>query len=415
MNIKKIIAREILDSKGMPTLEVTAQLEDNSIGIAGVPSGASTGKTEAVELRDGDKNRYFGKGVLKAVENVNTIINDLLYGKEAYDQKLIDNLMIEADGTENKVNFGGNSIVGASIAVCRAAAVAQKLALYKYFAKLTGINKFILPQSQILVLEGGKHGGWSTDIQEFFVIPKKEAFATFSDRLRVGAEIFYNLGRILEKKHYAIGVGFEGAYCPNQISSNEEAFELIIQATQKAGYSLPGQVVLGVDAAASEFYQDGKYRNYSKNEWLEKIINWTEKYPLWSLEDMHNQEDWQGWIDLTVKVGTRVQIIGDDLLTTNPARIQKAIDKKACNSVLIKLNQIGTVTETLQAIKLSHKAGFTTVISHRGGETNDDTIADLVVGSGSWQCKFGGPDRGERLAKYNRLLEIEQEINGKNN
>ncbi|MCX6741255.1 MAG: phosphopyruvate hydratase [Candidatus Parcubacteria bacterium] len=402
MNIKKIKAREILDSKGMPTLEVSATLEDGSIGIAGVPSGASTGKTEAVELRDGDKNRYFGKGVLKAAKIVNTTINTLLKDKDAYDQKLVDDLMIEADGSENKAKLGGNSVVGVSIAVCKAAAKSQKLALYKYFGKLMGINKFVLPQPQVLVLEGGKHGGWSTDIQEFFVIPKNEAFKTFSDRLRVGAEVFYHLGRILEEKDYAIGVGFEGAYCPNQISSNEEAFELIIQAVEKAGYSLPDQVVLGVDAAASEFLP----KKFS----LDQIVSWTEKYPIWSLEDMFDQEDWRSWSALTARVGNKLQVIGDDLLTTNVSRIQKAIDTKACNSVLIKLNQIGTVTETLAAIKLSHKAGFTTTISHRGGETNDDTIADLAVGSGSWQCKFGGPDRGERLAKYNRLTQIEAEL-----
>ena len=337
MNITKIQAREILDSKGMPTLEVTAQLEDGSIGIAGVPSGASTGKTEAVELRDGDKNRYFGKGVLKAVENVNAVINNLLLAKDAYNQELIDNLMIEADGTENKASLGGNSIVGASIAVCRAAAVSQKLALYKYFAKLTGVNKFILPQPQILVLEGGKHGGWSTDIQEFFVIPKKEAFTTFSDRLRVGAEIFYNLGRILEKKHYAIGVGFEGAYCPNQISSNEEAFELIIQATQKAGYSLPDQVVLGVDAAASEFLP----KKFS----LEQIINWTEKYPIWSLEDMYDQEAWRDWIDLTARIGKKVQhkYLGKnkpiDLLKQLNERKTLKLEIKKVNESLRMLNR----------------------------------------------------------------------------
>lgn len=402
MKIKKITAREILDSKGMPTLEVTAALEDGSIGIAGVPSGASTGKTEAVELRDGDKARYFGKGVLKAVRNVSQTINNLLTGKDAYNQENIDRLMIDADGTESKANLGGNAIVGVSTSVCRAAAVSQKLALYKYFGRLLGVNKFVLPQPQVLVLEGGKHGGWSTDIQEFFVIPKKEAFITFADRLRVGAEIFYHLGKILAEKKYAIGVGFEGAYCPNQITSNEEAFELIIQAVKQAGYKLPEQVVLGVDAAASEFLP----KKFS----LEQIINWTEKYPIWSLEDMYDQEAWQDWQNLTNKIAKDKQIIGDDLLTTNVKRIQQAIKTKACNSVLIKLNQIGTVTETLAAIKLAHKAGFTTVISHRGGETNDDTIADLVVGCGSWQCKFGGPDRGERLAKYNRLLAIEKEI-----
>jgi len=404
MKIKTIHAREILDSKGQPTLEVEVILENGISAVAGVPSGASTGKTEAVELRDGDSKRYFGKGVLAAVDNVNTTIAGLLVGKEIENQEQLDRLMIEADGTENKAKLGGNAIVGVSIALVRAAA-SKKMPLYKYFGQLFGNNNWQLPRPQILVLEGGKHGGWSTDIQEFFVIPKKDEFR---ENLRVGAEIFHTLGKILEEKHYSIGVGFEGAYCPNQIKSNEEAFELITGACQKAGYSLPDQVVLGIDAAASEF---SSKKDFDKTVWLEKILSWVDKYPLWSLEDMFDQEDWGSWVALTAKLGARCQIIGDDLLTTNVSRIQKAIDTKACNAVLIKPNQIGTITETLEAIKLSHKNNLKTIISHRGGETNDDTIADLAVGVGSSQCKFGGPDRGERLAKYNRLLKIEEELN----
>lgn len=418
--IKSIHAREILDSKGHPTVEVEVSLEDGTVALAGVPSGASTGTTEAVELRDKDPKRYRGKGVLRAVNNVNTKIAKVLIGKDPCNQKLIDRLMIELDGTENKANLGGNAIVGVSMAVCRAAAHSQKIPLFKYFGQLLGNESFVLPQPQILILEGGKHGNWSTDIQEYFVIPKKEVFTTFSERLRVGAEIFHSLEKILKDKGFGTGVGYEGAFCPKEISSNEEAFGLIIEATGRAGYKLPDEVVLGVDAASSEFFKDGKYILKSEGglkltprEWTRKIIEWTKKYPIWSMEDMHAEEDWDEWISFTSKLGNKIQIVGDDLLTTNVRRIQKAIDLKAVNSVLIKLNQIGTVTETLEAIKLSDQAGFTTVISHRGGETNDDMIADLVVGTTSWQSKFGGPDRGERLAKYNRLLRIEEELDAR--
>ena len=275
-----------------------------------------------------------------------------------------------------------------------------------------------MPQPQILVLEGGKHGNWSTDIQEFFVIPKKDRFETFTERLRAGAEIFHTLEKILKEKDYAVGVGYEGAFMPKEIKSNEEAFQLMIEATEKAGYKLPDQVVLGLDAASSEFFEDGKYVLRSEGnlkltprQWTNKIIEWTKKYPIWSMEDMHAEEDWDERVYFTSKVGKNIQVVGDDNLTTNVKRIQKAIGLKAVNSVLIKLNQIGTVTETINAIKLSDSAGFTTVVSHRGGETNDDMIADLVVGTSSWQSKFGGPDRGERLAKYNRLLRIEEQLN----
>ncbi len=417
MKIKDITAREILDSKGHPTVEAEVTLENGIKALGQVPSGASTGTTEAVELRDQDNSRYQGKGVLKAVANIKGLIKELLVGKDAYDQRGIDNLMIEADGTENKGKLGGNAIVGVSMAVCRAASRSQKVPLYKYFGQLSGNNNFVLPQPWILLLEGGKHGGWATDIQEYFVIPKKEKFETFSERLRVGAEIFHRLEKILEGKGYAIGVGFEGAFCPKQIQSNKQAFELMIEATEKAGFKLPEEVVLGLDAAASEFYKNGKYvlkseggKELTSREWSQGVIEWTKKYPIWLIEDAHAEDNWEEWFWFNSQVGDRLQIVGDDLLTTNIKRIQKAIDKKAVNSVLIKVNQIGTITETLEAIKLSDSAGFTTVISHRGGETNDDLIADLVVGTTSWQCKFGGPDRGERLAKYNRLLRIEEEL-----
>lgn len=417
MKIIDLTAREILDSKGVPTIEAEVTLENGVKALGGVPSGASTGEAEAVELRDGDKTRYSGKGVLKAVENIKEQIKQALIGQDALDQRAIDKTMIDLDGTENKANLGGNAIVGVSMAVCRAAARAQKIPLYEYFGKLSGNTKFTMPQPLVLLIEGGKHGNWTSDCQEYFVVPKKEAFETFSDRLRVGVEIFYALLKILEEKNYAVGVGFEGAFMPKEIKSNEEALMLLVQATEKAGYKMIDQVVLGIDGAASEFYKDGKYTLksegnivLSKEEWLDKVIGWTKKYPIWSLEDMFDQEDWESWVELTKEVGGKLQVIGDDLLTTNVKRIQKGIDLKAVNSVLIKLNQIGTVSETLDAIALADKAGFTTVISHRGGETNDDMIADLCVGTTSWQSKFGGVVRGERVAKYNRLLRIEEKL-----
>lgn len=418
MKIKDIQGLEILDSKGVPTVSVKVELEDGTVAFGEVPSGASTGSTEAHELRDDDPKRHNGKGVLKAVANVNTEIKNLLVGQDVDQQEKIDQMMIKLDGTENKSRLGGNALVGTSMAVCRAAAQTQNLPLYKYFGQLSGNQDFSLPQPQILLLEGGKHGNWSTDCQEYFAIPKKEKFSSFSEMLRAGAEIFLALGKILNNKSYATGVGFEGAYMPQQIQSNEEAFGLMVEAIKKAGYQPGEQVFLGLDAAASEFYQNGEYVLKSEGElrlkprdWTNKIIDWSRKYPIWSMEDMHAEEDWDEWIYFTSQLGDKIQIIGDDLLTTNVKRIQKAIDLKVVNSVLIKLNQIGTVSETLAAIELSNSAGFTTVVSHRGGETNDDMIADLVVGTSSNQSKFGGPDRGERLAKYNRLLWIESELN----
>lgn len=417
MKISTVHAREILDSKGVPTVEAEVTLENGVTAMGGVPSGTSTGEAEALELRDGDKGRYFGKGVLKAVANVTGPIKEALVGQDAYDQQKIDQIMISVDGTENKSKLGGNATCGVSMAVCRAAARSLKIPLYEYFGKLSGNTDFQLPQPLILLIEGGKHGNWTSDCQEYFVIPKKEAFGSFSERLRVGAEIFISLLKILEAKNYAVGVGFEGAFMPKEIKSNEEAFTLLIEASEKAGYKMGDQIVLGLDAAASEFYSDGKYvlkseggLILSRAEWLAKVMGWITKYPIWSLEDMFAEEDWASWVEFTKQVGNKVQIVGDDLLTTNVKRIRKGIDVKAVNSVLIKLNQIGTVSETLAAIALADKAGFTTVISHRGGETNDDMIADLCVGTTSWQSKFGGVVRGERVAKYNRLLRIEEKL-----
>jgi enolase len=417
MKITSIHAREILDSRGYPTLEAEVVLEDNTKALGQVPSGASTGSLEAWELRDEDDERFSGKGVLKAIETIKTTIKNLLIGKDAYDQAQIDRLMIEADGTENKSNLGGNAIIGISMAVCRAAARSQKLDLYKYFGRLSGNNVFVLPQPMILVLEGGKHGSWSTDIQEYFIIPKKEKFLNFSASIRAGVEIFHNLEKILDIKGYATGVGYEGAFCPAEIKSNQEAFELITEAVKKSGFSLPDDVVLGIDAAASSFYHQGRYILKSEGnkaltapQWTRQVIEWSQKYPLWSMEDMHEEEDWEEWSVLTQEIGGQKQIVGDDLLTTNVKRIKLAAEKKAVNAVIIKPNQIGTITETLDAIKLADSVGFKTIISHRGRETNDDLIADLAVGTTSWQCKFGAPERGERIAKYNRLLRIEEQL-----
>jgi len=417
MKIKDINAREILDSKGHPTVEAEVVLEDGSRALGQVPSGASTGTTEAVEIRDNDSRRYQGKGVLKAVANIKGPIKKALLGQDACKQTKIDQLMIEADGTENKSRLGGNAIIAVSMAVCRAAARSQKMPLYQYFGHLSGNKKFVLPQPMILLLEGGKHGNWSTDIQEYMIVPKKEKFSLFSDCLRAGSEVFHALEKILDNKGYSVGVGYEGAFMPQEIGSNEEAFQLMVQAVEKAGYKPGEEIVLAADGASSEFFKDGQYVLKSENnlqltprEWTKKIITWTKKYPIWSMEDMHGEDDWDEWVYFTSQLGSSLQIVGDDLLTTNVKRIKKAIDLKAVNSVLIKLNQIGTVSQTLEAVKLSHSAGLTTVVSHRGGETNDDMIADLVVGSSSWQSKFGGPDRGERVAKYNRLLRIEEQL-----
>jgi len=416
MKITEVNAREILDSKGTPALEAEITLENGIKALGQVPSGASTGTNEALELRDKDQSRYQGKGVLKAIENIKGPIKQAIVGEDAYNQAKIDQILIDLDGTKNKEKLGANAILGISMAVCRAAARSQKIPLFQYIGVLSGNSHFELPQPLILVLEGGKHGNWSTDVQEYFVIPKKEAFATFSERLRAGAEIFHTLEKILASKNYAVGVGLEGAFMPKEIQSNEEAFQLIIEAIEKSGYKIPEQIILGIDAASSEFYQDGRYHlqsedlNLPPDEWQKKIEGWLAKYPIWSLEDMFAEEDWENWQKFTQKVGSDHQVVGDDLLVTNVERIKRAIAEKSVNSVLIKLNQIGTVTETISAIKLSHSAGFTTVISHRSGETNDDMIADLCVGSGSWQCKFGGPDRGERVAKYNRLLRIEEKL-----
>lgn len=426
MQITSVSGLEILDSNSNPTLQVSIHLANGTIGIGTVPSGASAGATEAIEIRDGDERRYRGKGVLRAVQIVNTTVHELLKGMDVTDQRAIDQVLIDFDSTENKSKLGGNVITGTSIAVVRAAAAHLHKPLYQYFREISTASarqhqlptpELKLPQPLILIMEGGKHGNWATDIQEFMIRPNTEAFPSFSEMLRAGSEIFHALGKILADKKYDTGVGFEGAYAPIQLHSNEEALDLIIEAISLAGYQPEEEFTLALDVAASEFYEDGKYvlqsennRTLSAGEWANQLTSWIENYPLYSIEDPFNQESWEDWSAFVAKNGGRCQIVGDDLVTTNTTRIQKAIELRSMNAVLIKINQVGTITETIAAVHLAAQHNMPSIISHRSGETNDDTIADLVVGLGAAQCKFGGPDRGERVAKYNRLLNIEHEV-----
>jgi len=413
MKIQNIHAREILDSRGIPTISTEIELWSGDKGKGEVPSGASTGTNEVLELRDEDGH------VSKAVENVNTVIAEALKEKDFTSQKEFDDFLIDLDGTAQKSKLGGNTILSCSMAFCRATANSLGLQLYEYFGliysdKAYNPKTLRLPRPLILVLEGGKHGDWSTDIQEYMVAPKMDKFNSFADAFKAGTEIFHTIHDVLEAKGYSTGVGFEGAYAPKEIQSNKEAFDIIMEGIQKAGYKPGEDFEIAIDAAASEFYKDGKYMLHRENkvltsdEWMALQEEWYAQYPIFSVEDTFDQEDWNTWDAFTAKYGIKYQIVGDDLLTTNVLRIQRAIEEKSVNSVLIKLNQIGTVTETLDAIRLSVDNNMTAIISHRGGETNDDMIADLVVGTPAQQSKFGGPDRGERLAKYNRLLEIEE-------
>ncbi|MEX0896034.1 MAG: phosphopyruvate hydratase [Patescibacteria group bacterium] len=417
MKISYVTAHEILDSNGRPTIEVEVGLDDGTTALGQVPSGASTGSKEAIELRDHDDKRYFGKGVLKAVENVETHISQALEGQDANDQAAIDQILLDLDGTDNKSRLGANAMVGTSMAVCRAAALSTKNPLYQYLGEITGNQTFSMPAPMILLMEGGKHGNWATDIQEFCVFPLTGAFASFRETLRAGAEIFHTLGQILANKNYDVGVGFEGAYAPKQLSSNAEAFDIIMSAVEQSGYTMGRHFVFAIDIAASEFFHDGTYilasednKEMTPDAWERQVLDWANQYPIWSIEDPFDEQDWAHWSHFNQTLNNTKQVVGDDLVVTNVALIQQAIEQKAMNATLIKLNQIGTVTETLAAITLSQKAGFNSVISHRSGETNDNFIADLAVGTVANQCKFGGPDRGERLAKYNRLLRIENEL-----
>ncbi|SHJ18482.1 phosphopyruvate hydratase [Lutispora thermophila] len=402
-------AREILDSRGNPTIEVEVELESGAFGRAAVPSGASTGAFEAVELRDGDKSRYLGKGVLKAVENVNEIIAPEIIGMEAINQVEIDELLIELDGTPNKSKLGANAMLGVSLAVAYAAAEEAQLPLYQY---LGGVNAKTLPVPMMNILNGGKHADNNVDIQEFMVMPV--GANSFKEALRMCAEVFHNLKSVLKERGYNTAVGDEGGFAPN-LTSNEEALQVIVEAINKAGYKPGDDIYIAIDAAATEMYkEDGLYHlegeGVVKNSeemvaYYEDLVN---RYPIISIEDGLAEEDWDGWKLMTEKLGSRIQIVGDDLFVTNTHRLSKGIERGVANSILIKLNQIGTLTETLDAIQMANRAGYTAVVSHRSGETEDVTIADLVVAVNAGQIKTGAPSRTDRVAKYNQLLRIEE-------
>jgi len=409
--IEDVAAREILDSRGNPTVEVEVLLADGSIGRAAVPSGASTGVHEALELRDGDEDRYGGKGVEKAVENVNSTMAEELYAWDALDQEGIDAYLLGLDGTPNKSKLGANAILGVSLAVAKAAAVAVGLPLYRY---LGGVSASTLPVPMMNILNGGAHTGWqSTDFQEFMVMPV--GAESFAEGLRWGAEIYHALKKVLKGKGYSTNVGDEGGFAP-ALKNDEEAIESILEAIEAAGYKAGEQVMIALDPAASELWEDGKYnlRIQGKVATSEQMVahwqDWVDRYPIISLEDGLAEDDWDGWVALTEAVGDRVQIVGDDLLVTNVERLAKAIDIKAANSILIKLNQIGSLSETLAAIEMAKRAGWTAVVSHRSGETEDTTIADLAVAMNTGQIKTGAPCRSDRVAKYNQLLRIEDEL-----
>jgi enolase len=414
MKIKKIIAREILDSRGNPTVEVDVILKNGITGRAAVPSGASTGTHEALELRDGDKTRYLGRGVLKAVENINKKIAPQLVGMDAEEQKKIDRLMLKLDGTENKSNLGANAILGVSLAVARATANCKKIPLYKYL----GSNKAkVLPVPLMNFINGGKHANNNLDFQEFMIVPY--GAKCFADALRMGVEVFHHLKKILDEKGMSTAVGDEGGFAPD-FNDHKEALSVIVSGIEKAGYKAGDDIAIALDPAASEFYnsESKKYVLKSENreltseemvEYYEKLVN---EFPIISIEDGLHEEDWDGWRRLTERLGRRIQLVGDDIFVTNPTRLKKGIEEKIANSILIKLNQIGTLSETLDVIKTAHRAGYTTVISHRSGETEDITIADLSVAVNAGQIKTGSASRSERIAKYNQLLRIEEELAG---
>jgi enolase len=411
--IEDIVAREILDSRGNPTLEVEVTLSDGSWGRAAVPSGASTGIHEALELRDGDKTRYLGKGVLKAVENVNTSIADMLLGWDATEQKEIDMAMIALDGTPNKSKLGANAILGTSLAVAKAAANGLGLPLYRYIG---GVYAHVLPVPMMNILNGGAHTGWqSTDAQEFMVMPL--GAPSFAEGLRWGAEIYHALKSVLKERGYTALVGDEGGYAP-ALKANSEAVEVILKAIEKAGYKAGEQVGIALDPAASELYEEetGLYnlrkegRKLTSEEMVAFWKNWVDQYPIVSIEDGLAQDDWKGWQLMVKEMGDRIQIVGDDLLVTNPERVRKAIKDKAANALLVKLNQIGSLTETIEAVETCHRAGWRAVTSHRSGETEDTTIADLAVALNMGQIKTGAPARSDRVAKFNQLMRIESEL-----
>jgi len=408
--IENILAREILDSRGNPTIEVEVVLSDGSVGRADVPSGASTGAYEALELRDNDQARYGGKGVSRAVANVNNLIVEELVGWDALDQKGIDEMLIGLDGTPTKERLGANAILGVSLAVASAAAQSIGLPLYRY---LGGVHAHVLPIPMMNILNGGKHASNSTDLQEFMIMPV--GALSFREALRWGSEVYHSLKKVLSKKGYNTNVGDEGGFAPS-LQSNAEAVEVILEAIQAAGYAPGRDIMLALDPAASEFFEDGQYvlarenRKLSSAEMVDFYADWVAKYPIISIEDGLAEDDWEGWALLRQRLGDRVQIMGDDVFVTNVERLRMGIERKVANSILIKLNQIGTLTETLAAIELARRAGWTTVISHRSGETEDTTIADLAVAVNAGQIKTGAPARTDRVAKYNQLLRIEEEL-----
>ncbi len=408
--IEDVQAREILDSRGGPTIEVAVQLVGEARGVAAVPSGASTGVHEAVELRDGDKSRYGGKGVLKAVRNVNETIREALVGLDAVEQVQVDKRMIALDGTANKGKLGANAILGVSLAVSKAAANACRQPLYRY---LGGVSAYELPVPMMNILNGGKHADNSTDMQEYMILPV--GATSFHEALRMGAEVYQGLKKVLHDKKLNTNVGDEGGFAPS-LGSNREALEVIVSAIESAGYKPGVDIFLGMDPAASEFYQDGKYvlaregRTLTSSEMVDLYEQWLNEYPIATIEDGLAEDDWDGWSQLRQRLGNRVQLVGDDLFVTNTERLKRGIQEHSANSILIKLNQIGTLTETLAAIEMAKRAAFTAVVSHRSGETEDTTIADLVVATNAGQIKTGSPARSERVAKYNRLLAIEDEL-----
>lgn len=409
--IYDVKARQILDSRGNPTVEVDVTTENGIVGRAAVPSGASTGTHEAVELRDGDDTHYLGKGVSKAVENVNEELADALRGMDVFDQNLIDKMMLEVDGTENKGKMGANAILGVSMAVAKAAAQESRQPLYRYVG---GVNANTLPVPLMNILNGGAHADNKIDFQEFMIMPV--GADTFRESLRMGVEVFHHLKSVLKKKGYSTNVGDEGGFAPN-IGSNEEAIETVLQAIESAGYKPGDEIYIAMDAATSELYKDGVYtfhksdgKTMSSEELVDYWATWCEKYPILSIEDGLAEDDWDGWKALTSRVGDRVQLVGDDLFVTNVTRLGQGIENDIANSILVKVNQIGTLTETIDAVNMAHRAGYTSVMSHRSGETEDTTIADLAVALNCGQIKTGSASRSDRIAKYNQLLRIEEEL-----
>jgi enolase len=408
-NIKKIHAREILDSRGNPTLEAEVTLESGAFGRAAVPSGASTGTREALELRDGDKSRYMGKGVTKAVNNVNTEISDALIGMDGQDQTVLDKTMIALDGTSTKSRLGANALLAVSLAASHAAANEKKEPLFVHL----GNGNYTMPVPMMNIINGGEHADNSVDLQEFMILPV--GAPSFKEALRYGAEVFHTLRSVLHKKGMNTAVGDEGGFAPD-LSSNEEAIEVILEAIAKAGFTAGKDIYLGLDAASSEFYKNGVYtlgsegKSFNSHEFTDYLANWVKQYPIITIEDGLDEGDWDGWSYMTKQLGNKVQLVGDDLFVTNTSILKEGIDKNIANSILIKFNQIGTLTETLNAISMAHNAGYTAVISHRSGETEDSTIADLCVATNAGQIKTGSLSRSDRIAKYNQLLRIEEAL-----